>query len=187
MENFEFEYEGKKYWYSRSMTSVCYVFCKNADGIWCILANQRGPKAPSCVGLWNVPCGYLDHNEDIRTAACRETLEETGVKVMQDQLEFWKLHTQPDKGKQNMNCQFYVVLNGTTDDYPLSNQYNEPGETSDIQWIPLSKLNDYKFAFNQKPNIREIFNNFVQPTYPRKIMLSLTKWLMKILNIEHIA
>lgn len=187
MENFEFEHDGKKYWYSRSMTSVCYVYCKNEEGEWCILANQRGPNAPSCVGLWNVPCGYLDHNEDIRKAAVRETLEETGIAILRDELNFWKLHTQPDKGKQNMNCQFYVVLNDCTSNHTLTNKYNEPGETSDIRWIPLSKLNDYKFAFKQKPNIREIFNNFVQPTYPRKIMLKLTKWLIKVLNIEHIA
>jgi LSD1 subclass zinc finger protein len=32
-------------------------------------------------GLWCVPCGYVEWGEDIRSAACREFLEETGLEV----------------------------------------------------------------------------------------------------------
>lgn len=186
MENFSFEHNGKTYWYSRSMTAVCYVFCKNEDGEWCILANQRGPNAPSCVGLWNVPCGYLDHNENIVSAACRETLEETAVMVKPDQLNFWKLHTEPDKGKQNLNCQFYVKLPGIINNYPASDKFNEPGETSDIRWIPMSELDAYHFAFNQRPNIYEIFNDFIEPPVMRRVWLHLYKFIGNILDINKI-
>jgi ADP-ribose pyrophosphatase YjhB (NUDIX family) len=37
----------------------------------------RGPYA----GLWCIPCGYVEWDEDIRVAARREMLEETGLTV----------------------------------------------------------------------------------------------------------
>ena len=32
-------------------------------------------------GLWCVPCGYVEWDEEIRAAACRELIEETGLEV----------------------------------------------------------------------------------------------------------
>lgn len=187
MENFSFEHNGQIYWYSRSMTSVCYVFCKNKNGVWCVLANQRGPSAPSCVGQWNVPCGYLDHNETITQAACRETREETGVLLNEWELNFWGLSTKPGKGKQNINCQFYTILNGVIDDYPVTNEFNEPGETSAIEWIPISSLDSYRFAFSQMPNIKKIFNDYVEPSMMRKLGLYVYNKLKDVLKIKYIV
>jgi len=38
---------------------------------------MRGPYA----GLWCIPCGYVEWDEEIRDAACREMAEETGLDV----------------------------------------------------------------------------------------------------------
>ena len=35
-----------------------------------------------CYGLWNFPSGRLEQNEDVLSGAIRETLEETGHKVV---------------------------------------------------------------------------------------------------------
>jgi ADP-ribose pyrophosphatase YjhB (NUDIX family) len=43
-----------------------------------ILMIRRGPRATQ-PGLWAVPAGYVDYGEDVRTAAARELLEETGL------------------------------------------------------------------------------------------------------------
>jgi ADP-ribose pyrophosphatase YjhB (NUDIX family) len=32
-------------------------------------------------GLWCIPCGYVDWGEDVRAAAVREMVEETGITV----------------------------------------------------------------------------------------------------------
>ena len=40
-----------------------------------------GRRAGSYRGQWCIPCGYVEWDEDIRDAGCREFLEETGLRV----------------------------------------------------------------------------------------------------------
>ena len=49
LRNFEFEYNGEKYWYSRSITVATCIFCKDSDGNWCALINKRGKGCPTAV------------------------------------------------------------------------------------------------------------------------------------------
>ena len=45
-----------------------------------LLLVKRGPGATRA-GLWSIPAGYVDYGEDIRRAAARELLEETGLEA----------------------------------------------------------------------------------------------------------
>jgi ADP-ribose pyrophosphatase YjhB (NUDIX family) len=45
-----------------------------------VLLIQRAP-GQFGAGLWCLPCGYVEWGEDVREAAAREALEETGVAV----------------------------------------------------------------------------------------------------------
>ena len=80
MKNFEIEHEGKKYWISRSMATVVYVFAFIGEEVY-VLANKRGPGLPTNVGKWNCPSGYLDFDETLEECAVREVFEETGYKI----------------------------------------------------------------------------------------------------------
>ena len=160
MKNFPIVHEGNTYWRSRSCTTVGYVFCCDKDGYIYILANQRGPGAPTNVGKWNVPCGYLDFNEDGQHGVARETFEETGVKIDAEKFKFDSVSFSKEDD-QNVNMRYWVNLDGTIDDYPLSNEANEEGETSDIRWIKICDIQDYEWAFGHQNTILEMANKHV--------------------------
>ena len=43
-----------------------------------LLLVERGPDSTQS-GRWSIPAGYVDYGEDVREAAARELLEETGL------------------------------------------------------------------------------------------------------------
>jgi 8-oxo-dGTP diphosphatase len=45
-----------------------------------LLMVRRGPNATRS-GLWSIPAGFVDYGEEIRAAAARELLEETGLEA----------------------------------------------------------------------------------------------------------
>jgi ADP-ribose pyrophosphatase YjhB (NUDIX family) len=54
------------------------VILQSADGK--ILLGRRARKS-TYPGLWCIPCGYVEYDEDVRDAARREFREETGLDV----------------------------------------------------------------------------------------------------------
>ena len=135
--NFPVERNGKTYYVSRSVSVSLCVYCRDRRGRWCVLANQRGPSTTGA-GLWNVPSGFLDYGETSEDAAVRETWEETGVLIPDDaHIRLLGTNTGRFSGAQNVSMAFTCVLDGVTDDYPLSAENSEPGEVADIRWIPV--------------------------------------------------
>jgi 8-oxo-dGTP diphosphatase len=75
---------------NRSVCNACgYVFYANPIvGVAVILKNQDGSillgrrsMNSTYSGLWCIPCGYVEYDEEVRSAAKREFLEETGLEV----------------------------------------------------------------------------------------------------------
>ena len=130
--NFPIKRNGKIFYVSRSVAVSMYAFCQDKWGNWCILANQRGPGCYSNQGLWNVPAGFLDYDETAEEAAVRETWEETGVEIPVNLVRAMGTNTTSETVRIRHSC----VLPGTIDDYPTSDKNCEPGEVSDIAWIP---------------------------------------------------
>lgn len=151
--NFPIERNGKVFYVSRSVAVSLYCYCQNESGEWCVLANQRGNGAPNNVGLWNVPCGFLDYHESAEEGAARECKEECGVSVPLERIKMQGVNSGNLHGAQNVSIRFAATLEGTTNDYPLSAQYSEPGEVSDIKWIPLSEVSKYKWAYGQENKV----------------------------------
>src|SRR5208283_2624702 len=64
-------------WLSRSVAIVAHVWFL-VDGVYHVLLGKRGPHGDK-PGLINIPCGYLDYNEDLKQAMFREVWEETAL------------------------------------------------------------------------------------------------------------
>lgn len=151
--NFPVKRNGKIFYVSRSVSVSLYVYCLNSEGEWCVLANKRGPGAERAIGAWNVPCGFLDYNENAEQGAARECWEECGVKVPDDKIRMQGVNSSNLSGAQNVSMRFAAVLDGTINDYPTSSKNCEPGEVDEVSWIPLSKVGNYVWAFGQKTKV----------------------------------
>jgi ADP-ribose pyrophosphatase YjhB (NUDIX family) len=65
---------GFVHWRNPGVGAAVVVF----DGAGRVLLVRRGPAATR-PGLWCVPAGFVDYGEEVRAAAARELLEETGL------------------------------------------------------------------------------------------------------------
>lgn len=62
--------------YENPVVGVAGIVLKNNK----ILLGRRAAGS-TCPGLWCIPCGYVEYDEDVHDAVRREVLEETGLKV----------------------------------------------------------------------------------------------------------
>ena len=76
--------------HNRSVCNACgYVFYANPIvGVAVILKNAEGnillgrrSVNSTYPGMWCIPCGYVEYDEEVRSAAKREFFEETGLEV----------------------------------------------------------------------------------------------------------
>lgn len=154
MNNFSFEHDGQKLWYSRSLACGLITFAYNNAGKLCVLANKRGPGAEFNKGLWNVPGGFIDFNEDARQCALRETFEETGIDILNfnvKQLKFLDLDTTPHGVRQTMTVRYVAELHQTAEEIEpyFSTANSEPDEVAEIKFIPVDELENYNWTRGQ--------------------------------------
>ncbi|BAE49870.1 NUDIX hydrolase [Paramagnetospirillum magneticum] len=82
--------------------------------------------------VWEVPRGFADENEDIRTAATRELLEETGLECAPDDMVELGFH-HPEAGILRARIAIYAATRCALKAEP------ETGEIGlgDLAWIPF--------------------------------------------------
>lgn len=174
MKNFPVIIDNKEYWISRSVSVSGFIFTHD-NGLR-ILACKRGKGCPDNVGKWNCPSGYLDYDETVIDACCREIREETGLVVKPKSLTLYGYNDVPE-GKQNITFLFF----GSSDYYAghtISNAFCEPDEVDEVEWISIKELNNYDWAYNHNKLIATIALEF------EKIYLSTDEKdsLMSIIN-----
>lgn len=146
-------------WFSRSVAVATGVILKDSDsGKWYILANQRGAGTPDYQGYWNLPCGYLDYNEEAEDAAKREVYEETGIKL--SSVKYFGHSTSPNENRQNVVFFFVSFLEGNKSNYGFSTDNMEENEVSGIQWLPIEKVGTLKWAFDHDELIQKILSKY---------------------------
>ena len=146
-------------WFSRSMATAIFVFCRDKNGNLFVLASERGKGAADFQGYWNCPCGYLDFNETTKQCAIRELEEETGIGVSEEIVKFINYEDDPvTANHQNVTFRFGVNVTDHTIEQlsNFSHKGNEKNEVGQIAWIPVKDIDKYQWAFNHKARIVEI-------------------------------
>jgi 8-oxo-dGTP diphosphatase len=149
---------GETEWVARNMATLVIIFAINKDNQIHVLANKRGPNTPDPEfrGCWCMPCGYLDYDETIKMAAVREVYEETGVMLNIHNLNLFYINDIPEEDKrQNVTFRFRCTIKDPIENIKLTDKNSEFEEVSDIKWIPIDEVNNYKWAFNHDQIIIE--------------------------------
>ena len=144
-------------WFSRSIATAIFVYCKDKNGNWHVLASERGKGTPDFHGYWNCPCGYLDFDETVAGCSTRELLEETGVSIKPSKLIFIGYEDSPSANHQNVTFRFAsLIYDKTINEIEFSKEKNEQDEVGEIAWIKLDEIGKHKWAFGHENRIMEI-------------------------------
>lgn len=161
MKNFEFEHEGKKLWYSRSLACSLIILRIDQSGKKDseLLITKRGSGCEFGAGLWCIPGGFIDFDEDAKQCTVRETFEETGIDISEyiDKIEIKMLDSSPNKTRQSM-CAYHMLIidRHKTKDWKFSTENSEPNEVSNIKWIKIKDIDNYKWLSNQREYLKKL-------------------------------
>jgi len=145
---------GKAHWISRSVVVVCLVTWKGK-----FLIVRRGNHVIQ-TGKWCLPCGYLDYDESVEECAVREIWEESGIDIHQysHDMKLDYVNSRPDHTR-NQDIGFHYVIEINSEEEPkIDLNVVDSNETTDVKWIGLGELNDFKFAFNHDKKILKYVN-----------------------------
>lgn len=146
-------------WESRSVAVSCVILAILDDEMF-VLSGKRGKLMPQSAGMWNVPCGYLDYDEDSTEAAQREVYEETGLDLDEHEIIInnldtpWFVVSNPTEVLQNVTLRHGCVI--LVNELPkLTSEHAEPNEVEELKWIPLNEVDNYEWAFNHSNVIKK--------------------------------
>jgi 8-oxo-dGTP pyrophosphatase MutT (NUDIX family) len=144
-------------WYSRSMAVAVFIYCKDKNGRWNVLASERGKGTPDFQGYWNCVCGYVEMNTTIPENCVKEVHEELGIDISEKELSFIGFEDSPSANHQNVTFRYSVIYEDKTcDDFSFTHKWNEKDEVGKIMFIPLGEINKYKWAFGHEKRIIDI-------------------------------
>lgn len=160
--------DGREVWLSRSVAVTACILLLCEDEVY-ILINKRGVGLPDFPGFWNLPCGYLDYDENTMDAARREVWEECGVDV--DPLlekcllnyfdTVWDINSTPRGEKQNVSIHHGLVAEVSR--LPsVSIDYCEPNEVDEVVWGNLNTVLQLEYAFSHDLRIVQFLQRVLQ-------------------------
>lgn len=162
--NFPVKVNDNVYWVSRSVAVCVFVFKKNGDDL-CVLSEIRGEGSADFHGMYCVPCGYMDYNENLNECAIRELKEETGFNGDTEKLIFININSSPYQNRQNISINFAYFASENEDFDLYKAEGGEPDEVSKVEWITcatIRKKSFFKkfFSKNKKNYIKLNYNFF---------------------------
>ena len=158
----EGEHAGKTLWSGRYCAVAAFVF-RRIEGIWTILANLRGSGTPDYQGCWNAVCGFLEANEDAQQGCSREILEETGYVIKPERFLNVFAHTDPATSNNANVTLRHLAITFEHEIQKSAAIGGEENEVDEVKWIPIDEIHNYKWAFNHREIITNLFYQYVYP------------------------
>ncbi len=164
IQNKVYKTEDGPIWHSRSCAIVAHVYCFLPDDTLAVLIGKRGPKG-DMPGLWNLPCGYMDWNENLKEALIREVFEETGLYLNGYEEDIVYGGNQPffvnsDPNENRQNIAMHTIICFHANELPaLTNENAELGEVDELNWISFKGINDEKHLLDQLSTMKFAFNH----------------------------
>lgn len=149
MKNFPVKVDGKEYWISRSVATVCFIF-KRKNNKTFVLIEKRGKGAADNIGKWCVPGGYLEWDITLAENAALEVLQETGFVIKKDKLKIVGINSSPSENHQNVTVR-YIYNADTDEEFNTKNAVGgEKDEVEDVQWLDITNINNKFLNDNTK-------------------------------------
>ena len=121
-----------------------HVWIANSKGE--LLIQKRGSKTNFMPNMWSVTGGVVGAKEEPANAACRETLEEIGIRLERGELQF--LICKQD----SMSLKYLSSVWLAKKDFSLEEIVVQEEEVAGVKWVSLDELqqfvDDGKFARN---------------------------------------
>jgi len=163
--NKSYETEDGEIWASRSVAVLGILFFTDDKENTYILAEKRSKKMDS-PGLWCVPSGYMDWNENGVETLIREVYEETSVYLpdYEDEVKIMPEHpfyikTEPDENRQNIALSYlgFYRFHGEKSMKKIKELFKAEkytdSETDIVRFIKIDNINRYQWAFNHDQRI----------------------------------
>ena len=121
-----------------AVTVDSVIFCK-VNNRFKVLLIQR--KNDPFKDQWALPGGFVEEGEDLETAAKRELLEETGVKV--DSMEQVKAFGKPGRDPRGRTISIAFLSRIFCEE-----ELKASDDAKAAEWFELEKVHDMKLAFD---------------------------------------
>lgn len=160
--------DNRDYWISRSIAVVCVLMIiKNKQPYFLI---EKRSKNMDSHGLWCVPSGYLDWDENAKECLRREVWEETTIDLEDKDFKkyilykddptlpfFVKTHTGENKQNVTLNYSYAIIYNDQIE--KATKVVND--EIDKIKLIHIDELNKYEWAFDHDKRIMAAFKHIL--------------------------
>jgi 8-oxo-dGTP pyrophosphatase MutT (NUDIX family) len=161
--------KGRDVWESRSTAVAAVILAMYKDNVF-VMAEKRSQIMPDGPGLWSVPSGYINYDEDGWDALRREVYEETSFDidsykkylVFNNDKDSFYTHTKPGENRQNIVIWYCIIYDFSGRDLPREIETYKDEESDKIEWIPIERVfnSTYKWAFKHDERIEQAIVKF---------------------------
>ncbi|MCB7480081.1 NUDIX domain-containing protein [Christiangramia sediminis] len=121
-----------------SVTVDSVVFCKVNDQFKVLLVQRKNDPFKD---QWALPGGFVEEGENLETAAKRELLEETGVKV--ESMQQVQAFGEPGRDPRGHTISIAFLSRIFCEEHLKASD-----DAKDARWFPIEKLHTMKLAFD---------------------------------------